>query len=91
MVHEYIVVQTLSKSLKSIKKQTLLVFNKVDCIDDEQYEMLRGEYPNALYISAVRGIGLSQLEEAIEQKIESNYKTGGYRYSHSKCASGIHS
>lgn len=75
MVHEYIeVVQQTLKELKSIKKQTLLVFNKVDCIDDEQYEMLRGEYPNALYISAVRGIGLSQLEEAIEQKIESNYK-----------------
>lgn len=75
MVHEYIeVVQQTLKELKSNKKQTLLVFNKVDCMDDEQHEMLRGEYPNALYISAVRGIGLSQLEEAIEQEIESNYK-----------------
>ncbi len=74
MVHEYIeVVQQTLKELKSNKKETLLVFNKVDRIDDEQHEMLRGEYPNALYISAVRGIGLSQLEEAIEQKIESNY------------------
>jgi GTPase len=74
MVHEYIeVVQHTLKELKSNKKETLLVFNKVDRIDDEQHEMLRGEYPNALYISAVRGIGLSQLEEAIEQKIESNY------------------
>jgi GTPase len=74
MVHEYIeLVQHTLKELKSNKKETLLVFNKVDRIDDEQHEMLRGEYPNALYISAVRGIGLSQLEEAIEQKIESNY------------------
>ncbi|MEC8141570.1 MAG: GTPase HflX [Bacteroidota bacterium] len=75
MVHEYIeVVQQTLKELKSNKKQTLLVFNKVDRIDDEQHEMLRAEYPNALYISSVRGIGLSQLEEAIEQKIESKYR-----------------
>ena len=75
MVHEYIeVVQQTLKELKSNKKQTLLVFNKVDCIDDEQHEMLRAEYPSALYISSVRGIGLSQLEEAIEQKIESKYR-----------------
>tara|TARA_B100000575_G_C23140700_1_gene663718 strand:- start:126 stop:1415 length:1290 start_codon:yes stop_codon:yes gene_type:complete len=74
MVHEYIdVVKKTLKELKSNKKQTLLVFNKVDRIDDEQHEMLRAEYPSALYISSVRGIGLSQLEEAIEQKIESNY------------------
>ena len=74
MVHEYIeVVQQTLKELKSNNKQTLLVFNKVDRMDDEQHEMLRGEYPNALYISAIRGIGLSELEEAIEQEIESNY------------------
>ena len=75
MVHEYIeVVQQTLKELKSNKKQTLLVFIKVDRIDDEQHEMLRAEYPSALYISSVRGIGLSQLEEAIEQKIESKYR-----------------
>ena len=74
MVHEYIeVVQKTLKELKSNNKQTLLVFNKVDRMDDEQHEMLRGEYPNALYISAIRGIGLSEFEEAIEQEIESNY------------------
>ncbi len=74
MVHEYIeVVKQTLKELKSNNKQTLLVFNKVDRMDDEQHEMLRGEYPNALYISAIRGIGLSELEEAIEQEIESNY------------------
>ena len=74
MVHEYIeVVQQTLKELKSNNKQTLLVFSKVDRMDDEQHEMLRGEYPNALYISAIRGIGLSELEEAIEQEIESNY------------------
>tara|TARA_B100001248_G_scaffold116347_1_gene87055 strand:+ start:1304 stop:2593 length:1290 start_codon:yes stop_codon:yes gene_type:complete len=75
MVHEYIeVVQQTLKELKSNKKQTLLVFNKVDRIDDEQHEMLRAEYPSALHISSVRGIGLSKLEEAIEQKIESKYR-----------------
>ena len=75
MVHEYIeVVEQTLKELKSNKKQTLLVFNKVDRIDDEQHEMLRAEYPSALFISSVRGIGLSQLEEAIEQKIESKYR-----------------
>jgi GTP-binding protein HflX len=42
-------------------------------MNDEQHEMLRQEYPDAHYISAVRGIGLSELEAAIEDRIESQY------------------
>jgi len=74
MVHEYIqVVQETLKELKATKQERILVFNKVDCMNEEQHEMLRQEYPDAHYISAVRGIGLSELELAIERRIESQY------------------
>ena len=74
MVHEYIeVVDETLKELKATKQDRILIFNKVDRMDDEQHEMLRQEYPDAYYISAVRGIGLSELEAAIEDRIESQY------------------
>ena len=74
MVHEYIqVVQETLKELKATKQEQILVFNKVDRMNEEQHEMLRQEYPDAHYISAVRGIGLSELELAIERRIESQY------------------
>lgn len=74
MVHEYIqVVQETLKELKATKQERILVFNKVDRMNEEQHEMLRQEYPDAHYISAVRGIGLSELELAIERRIESQY------------------
>jgi len=74
MVHEYIeVVDETLKELKATKQDRILIFNKVDRMNDEQHEMLRQEYPDAHYISAVRGIGLSELEAAIEDRIESQY------------------
>lgn len=74
MVHEYIeVVDETLKELKATNQDRILIFNKVDRMNDEQHEMLRQEYPDAHYISAVRGIGLSELEAAIEDRIESQY------------------
>jgi GTP-binding protein HflX len=74
MVHEYIeVVDETLKELKATKQDRILIFNKVDRMNDEQHEMLRQEYPDAHYISAVRGIGLSELEAAIEDRIETQY------------------
>jgi len=74
MAHEYIdVVETTLKEIKATNKQTLLVLNKVDKMDQEQVVMLRDEYPEAIFISAERGIGLSELEQKIEELIEDDY------------------
>lgn len=76
MAHEYIeVVEETLKEIKATNKRTLLVLNKVDKMDAEQIAYMRDEYPGACFISAERGIGLSELEERIEELIEDNYLT----------------
>ena len=85
MAHEYIeVVDTTLEELKATNKRTLLVLNKVDKMDADKIAMMRDEYPEAAFISAERGIGLSQLEEKIEALIEDNYITNTLRIPVSK-------
>ncbi len=74
MAHEYIeVVESTLKEIEATNKRTLLVLNKVDKMDQEQIIMLKDEYPEAIFISAERGIGLSELEQKIEELIEDEY------------------
>lgn len=74
MAHEYIdVVERTLEEIKATNKRTLLVLNKVDKMDQEQVMMLKDEYPEAIFISAERGIGLGELEERIEEMIEDDY------------------
>lgn len=74
MAHEYIdVVDTTLKELNATNKRTILVLNKVDSMDADQIAFMREEYPEACFVSAERGIGLSQLETKIEEMIESGY------------------
>ncbi len=74
MAHEYIeVVDTTLEELNATNTRTLLVLNKVDKMDSEQISMMRNAYPDAVFISAERGIGLSELEVKIEELIEDGY------------------
>ena len=43
----------------------LLVFNKVDLLDDGAQAVLRQQYPAALFVSALRGTGIASLREAV--------------------------
>ena len=43
----------------------LIVFNKVDLVNEEEQIRLRGIYPRAIWVSARTGQGISALEEAI--------------------------
>jgi GTP-binding protein HflX len=45
----------------------MLVLNKVDQLDAEQREELRHRHPDGLQVSALTGVGLPELSEAIEQ------------------------
>jgi len=73
------------------------VFNKIDAVEDkETLRSLRRKYPEALFVSAVRGINLNSLKEAVSAYIErdykestirthiSNYKLIGYLYDHAE-------
>ncbi len=76
MAHEYIdVVDTTLEELNATNTRTILVLNKVDKMDAEQIAYMCDEYPDACFVSAERGIGLSELEDKIEEQIENNYIT----------------
>lgn len=68
-----VVVETL-KELESHDKPTLLVFNKIDAIEDaESLVSLREDFPDAAFVSALRGIGLSDLKAKLMALIESDF------------------
>lgn len=75
MAREYIqVVDSTLEELNATNKRTLTVFNKADKMTSDQIAMLRGEYPEAIFVSAEQKIGLDQLESRIEELIESEYE-----------------
>jgi GTP-binding protein HflX len=68
-----VVDETLGE-LESDDKPTLVVFNKVDALEDQSLlRALREDYPDASFISALRGIGLQQLKEDLLNLIEKDY------------------
>ncbi|MEX0720634.1 MAG: GTPase HflX [Balneolaceae bacterium] len=74
MAHEYIeVVDSTLEELEAVNKKTILVFNKVDMMDVDQVAEMKRIYPDAIFVSAERGIGLSELENEIEEMIELEY------------------
>ncbi len=74
MAHEYKeVVDNTLEELKATNKRTLLVLNKVDKMTVEQIAEMRAEYPEVIFVSAEQRIGLNELENKIEEMIESEY------------------
>lgn len=68
-----VVNETLAE-LKADDKPTLLVFNKIDALEDvDALQALRLEYPDAAFVSALRGIGLAELEERLIAVMEEHY------------------
>lgn len=52
----------------------LLAFNKVDALDDTHLlRALRRDYPNAEFVSALRGIGVESLKEELLARIRADY------------------
>ncbi len=71
--HVRVVNQTL-KELGARDKPTLMVFNKVDVLEERGLiPALKAEFENAVFVSALRGIGLEGLKEALLGLIESDY------------------
>ncbi|MEX1055145.1 MAG: GTPase HflX [Rhodothermales bacterium] len=71
--HIEVVNETL-KELGALEKPTLLVFNKIDMIDEPAlFNALRAEYENAVFVSAMRGIGLQELRQRVLGLIEQDF------------------
>ncbi|MEQ9103406.1 MAG: GTPase HflX [Rhodothermales bacterium] len=71
---QQVVEETLAE-LKADDKPTLLVFNKIDALEDvDALHALRQEYPDAAFVSALRGIGLAELEERLIAVMEEDFK-----------------
>ena len=93
LIEDYIeVVESTLEELGIKKSRKLLVFNKIDAIDPEKLMNLKREYPGALYVSAIRGIGLEKLQEHLEKIIEEEYVNFNYRIpmSHYKAVAYLH-
>ena len=71
--HIRVVNETL-KELGARDKPTLMVFNKMDVLEERGLiQSLQAEYEHAVFVSALRGIGLEQLKESLLGLIESDY------------------
>ncbi len=72
------VVNGTLQELGSHLKPTIMVFNKLDALDEDQKYLiseLRERYPHAVFISAQRGIGIERLKSEIEKVItESSFE-----------------
>jgi len=74
MINDYIdVVRNTLEELGIENKKTLMVFNKVDKVNTEDLRGLKADYPDAVFVSAFRGIGLSRLEEKLAELIEEDH------------------
>lgn len=67
------VVESTLKELDSSEKPTLLVFNKIDSTPSEVLHRLKADYPEAAFVSALRGIGLNKLKRQLLGTIESDF------------------
>jgi GTP-binding protein HflX len=70
------VVHQILGELNILDTNRLLIFNKVDALkSDGLLEQLRASYPEALFISANRHIGLHALLQRLQEISESQYET----------------
>ncbi|MEM7816783.1 MAG: GTPase HflX [Candidatus Aenigmatarchaeota archaeon] len=62
-------VNTVLEDLSLINKPILIVFNKIDLINQEELHNLEKEYPEAIFVSALKNINLKSLKEKIYQLV----------------------
>lgn len=93
MIEDYIeVVENTLDELNANSKKKILVINKIDIIEPQRLIELKKEFPDAVFVSAFRGIGLNRLLERVESLIEEDYVTFAYivPMSHYKAVAYLH-
>ncbi len=77
------VVNQILDDMNLDKTNTLLVFNKVDALKNRGLlDQLRYEYPNALYISGRRHIGITGFKKRLLSILENQYETKQFQLRH---------
>ncbi len=67
------VVNSTLKSLNIDIKDSLIIFNKIDNLEElEGIQKIREEYPGSIFISAKRGINIRQLLDEMQRQYEIN-------------------
>lgn len=73
--HIAVVRETL-RELGALDKRRLLVFNKMDELEARDLlGQLRADYPDAAFVSALRGVGLDELRAQMIEAIEADFVT----------------
>jgi len=71
--HIAVVNETL-RELGVTDKPTLMVFNKIDALEERGLLMaLREQFPDAVMVSGLRGIGIEELKRRLQAFIERDY------------------
>jgi GTPase len=81
--HIKVVEETL-KDLDSLKKNQIKIFNKIDALKDRnKIDIISHRYPDSLFISAERGIGIPKLNAKLVDLYEKNYVEKSIKLQHS--------
>ena len=88
------VVEETMKELQCGDKVQLMVFNKVDVVEDKQkIEFVKNKYKNSVIISAARGINITTLKQKLNELIQTSFveEKVALDIADSKTAAKIHS
>jgi GTP-binding protein HflX len=79
------VVSSILNDLEIEKKPQILLFNKIDLITtDAVFNELQHQYPDAVFVSAKRHIGIGALRKNIEEIISRRYEISIIKFGYSK-------
>ncbi|NBB77139.1 MAG: GTPase HflX [Bacteroidetes bacterium] len=93
LIEDYIdVVNDTLAELGMKDSKQVLVFNKIDLLEPGELAALKKAWPDALFTSAERGIGLGKLKKHLEKLIEEDYVEFDYNVplSHYKAVAYLH-
>ncbi|HCG98275.1 MAG TPA: GTPase HflX [Actinobacteria bacterium] len=62
-------VEDVLAKLDADEKPQILLFNKIDLLDDADLERIKRVYPGSVLVSALKGTGLEGIQEAIEREL----------------------
>lgn len=76
-------VRSLLVSIEAHKRDTLLVMNKIDLLEDSQtLRALKSRFPDAVFISALNQLRLDTLTERIQNIMEESFRTTTVVFDH---------
>ncbi|MCM8814825.1 MAG: GTPase HflX [Candidatus Omnitrophica bacterium] len=62
-------IEDVLELLKISEKAKIMVFNKIDCIDEGELNFLKSQYPEAIFLSAKTGEGFDVLKDRIKHMV----------------------